>query len=60
MPEQLRELAASEWGTIIYHQGWATPELRWGQMARPMSDDGSKPTLHIPGDQGLNVQQRPA
>jgi hypothetical protein len=33
MPEEPRELAANEWGTITYHPEWNTLELTWDPAA---------------------------
>ena len=58
MPQQPRELAASEWGTINYYPQWDTLELKWGQQTRSMNDEGFKKTLQILADQGLKVRPR--
>jgi len=56
MPQDPQELAASDWGTIIYHPQWNTLELTWGPRTRSMSDDGFKETLQLLADQGLKVR----
>jgi len=58
MPQQPRELPASEWGTITYHPQWNTLELKWAEKTRSMNDDGFKQTLQILADHGLEVRPR--
>ena len=58
MPQEPQELAANEWGTILYHPEWNTLELKWGQKTRSMSDDGFKKTIQILADQGLKVRPK--
>ena len=58
MPQEPRELAASEWGTITYHPQWNTLELKWAEKTRSMNDDGFKQTLQILADHGLEVRPR--
>lgn len=58
MPQEPQELAASEWGTILYHPQWNTLELKWGQKTRSMSDDGFKNTLQMMADHGLKVRPK--
>jgi hypothetical protein len=48
-PQEPQELAANEWGAIIYHPQWDTLELKWGQKTRSMSDDGFKKTDSMHG-----------
>ncbi len=35
MPEEPQELAANEWGTIIYHPQWNALELKWARRPGP-------------------------
>ncbi len=58
MPQEPRELAANEWGAIIYHPQWNTLELKWGQQTRSMTDDGFKQTLQLMADHGLQVRPK--
>jgi len=58
MEQEPQEVAANEWGTIIYHPRWKTLELKWDQKTRSMTDDGFKETLQILADQGLKVRPR--
>jgi hypothetical protein len=58
MPQEPQELAANEWGTIIYYPQWNTLELKWGQATRSMSDDGFKQTLRILADHGLKIRPK--
>jgi hypothetical protein len=58
MPQEPQELAANEWGTIIYHPQWTTLELKWGQKTRSMADDEFKKTLEIMADHGLKVRPK--
>jgi hypothetical protein len=58
MPQEPQELAANEWGTIIYYPQWNILELKWGQAARSMSDDGFKQTLRILASHGLKIRPK--
>jgi hypothetical protein len=58
MPREPRELAANEWGSIIYHPQWSTLELKWGQQTRSMSDDGFKETLQLMADHGRKARPK--
>jgi hypothetical protein len=58
MSQEPEELAANEWGTIIYHPQWNTLELKWGQKTRSMTDDGFKQTLQLMADHGLRVRPK--
>ncbi len=58
MPQEPQELAANQWGTIIYHPRWNTLELKWGQKTRSMTDDGFKQTLQLMAGHGLQVRPR--
>jgi hypothetical protein len=58
MTQEPQELAANEWGTIVYHPKWNTLELTWGQQTRSMSDDGFKDTLQILADHGLKFRPK--
>src|SRR5262245_44640059 len=58
MPEEPQELAANEWGTILYYPDWSTLELTWGQKTRVMTDDGFKNTLRLMADMGLKVRPK--
>lgn len=58
MPQEPRELAANEWGTVIYHPQWHTLELKWGQKTRSMSDEQFKKTLQVMADLGLQVRPK--
>jgi len=58
MTQEPQELAANEWGTIVYHPQWNTLELTWGQQTRSMSDDGFKQTLQLMADRGLQVRPK--
>lgn len=58
MAQEPQEVAANEWGTIIYHPEWKTLELKWDQKTKSMSDGGFRETLQILADQGLRVRPR--
>jgi hypothetical protein len=58
MPQEPQELAANEWGTIVYHPQWNTLELKWGPQTRSMTEDGFKQTLQILADHGLKIRSR--
>ena len=36
MPQEPQELAANEWGTIIYHPQWSTLETGWFETRERM------------------------
>jgi hypothetical protein len=56
MPQEPRELAATQWGTITHYPQWNTLELKWGPQTRSMGDDGFKETLKVLAEQGLQVR----
>jgi hypothetical protein len=58
MTQEPQELAANEWGTIVYHPQWNTLELKWGKQTQSMSDDGFKDTLQILADHGLKFRPK--
>jgi hypothetical protein len=58
MPEEPKELAATEWGAITYHPRWNTLELTWSPNTKSMGDDGFRQTLQLLADLGLKVRPR--
>jgi hypothetical protein len=56
MPQEPRELAATEWGSITHFPQWRTLELKWNQKTRSMNDDGFKQTLKVLAGHGLELR----